>query len=877
MSLLRTKIQLPPLRVQHVQRERVLRRLVNAPHPQTRLILVSAPAGFGKSSCLVEWGHQLRKKGALVAWYALDEHDNDPVRFGTYLLGAFQQVSSLFQASDYPKQMGVQETIYHILNTVGDLQSQSILILDDYHLITDPQIHDAVGLMTEYLPENMCLALGTRADPPLPLARLRTQGLITEVRVADLRFQKEEVADWLQAMLGWIPSERLLKQLDGLTEGWAVALALILMNQSLTNEQTLENQLVRYSLTQRHIFDYFAQEVYERQSEPFKAFLLDTCVLDGLNPEVCTALTGRPDAPLILNQLATGSLFIVPLSETEPLYRYHHLFEQFLRQGLELTDHARYLHQHYRASQWHEAHDNLVEAVQHCLAAQNFDSAAQLIETRVWETLTSRGEITTILNWLTRFTDEVLKSRPRLCLYFSRALYLNGDVKGSRHYLELAAQTLKDAESGIPNRQALQTIAFNYQATLAAYQGDIEAGRRWIEQANAQQHTVDALDRVRIANTYAFLHYLIGNVSAARGAYQSALEQAEQLQHHYLMLDAHYYLAQTDLLAGKLDLVEARCQGILTQYYPAKMGPLSALMLPLAAVYYQRNRIIEAEATLREAIALARRKNIPDLLWFAHLNLAEILLARGEFNEVEASMAQAQSYARGFQSPIISSVIGAAGAHLALRLSQLEAGAEWAAAYQTTKERGFHRDYEDLTLARIWLAQGKLDQALAFLEQLIASADTGGRLGSAISAKFLQALAYQAKGQMNEALSALEPVLVHAEREGFVRLFLDAGPPALKLLRLAVDRHIVTDYAAYLLDAAAQNASAQHPSDTLTEREIDVLKYIAAGASNQAIADAFVISLGTVKSHIHHIMNKLNAQNRTEAVSKARSLHILAD
>ncbi len=578
----------------------------------------------------------------------------------------------------------------------------------------------------------------------------------------------------------------------------------------------------------------------------------------------------------MLSRLAADSLFIVPLSETEPLYRYHHLFAQYLRQHLEMADRMRYLHQHRRAAEWHTAHDNLVEAVAHALASQDLDFAAQLIESRAWEALTSRGEISTIMNWLACFTDDVLKGRPRLCLYFSRALYLSGDIERSEHFLQLATETLRKVESTIPNRQALQTIAFNYQATLAAYRGDLEAGLHWIKQANAQQQTVDALDRVRIANTNAFLHYLIGDVPAARSAYQAALEQAEQIQHHFLMLDAHYYLAQLDLLAGKLDSVEARCQGVLTRYH-AKIGPLSALMLPLTAVYYQRNRIVEAETTLRDAIALARRTNIPDLLCFAHLTLAEILLARGEFTEAEASMVQAQSYARGFHSPMMTSVIGAAGAYLALCLGQIEAGMAWAATYQMTKDAGFYRDYEDLTLARIWLAQGELDQALSFLEQLIARTEAGGRLATAISAKFLQALAYQAKGDVNAALEVLEPVLRHAEGDGIIRLFLDAGLPARRLLRLAVERRIAADYAAYLLNVAAQNESAHHPANTLTEREIEVLGYMAAGASNQAIADRLVVSLGTVKSHIHHIMNKLDAQNRTEAVSKARSLHILAD
>jgi LuxR family maltose regulon positive regulatory protein len=869
-SLLQAKIQLPPLREQHIGRQRVLQQLDAA--EESQLVLVSAPAGFGKSSCLVAWAHHLRRQKTAVAWYALDERDNDPAHFAAYLLAALRSLplyAAVLPDSGVPDALA--ETADRLLNVIAEDRSPLLLILDDYHLIRTPAIHDAIGRLCEYLPPNMRLAIGTRADPPLPLARLRARGAMVEVRMADLAFSRDEMARWLQHSLGWQPSEPLLEQLHNLTEGWAAALALVLMSRPQPDELALEQQLQRYSQTRRHMFDYVAEEVFNRQAADIQDFLLDTCVLNWLQPELCTALTGRSDTALLLSRLAGESLFVIPLSDREPVYRYHHLLAQFLRQYLQSQDEQRYRVRQRQAAEWLANHDNPVDAVPHALAAEDTAYAARLIETGAWQRLTSRGEIMTVLNWLPQFPEPVLRNFPRLGLYFSRALYLTGDLRRSHDYVQLAVAALPgDAEPG------LQAIAASYRATLAAYQGDVAAGRHWITQAQQLQHTVDELDRVRIANTAAFLHFVRGDPATARAGYAEALALAQQLRHQYLTFDAQYYLARIDLLAADLTAVEQRCAALLDQDVP-RNGPLATIMVPLAMARYQRNRFVDAEILLREAITLMQRAAIPDVLWLARLALAELLLARGDTGAAANSIEQARSVTQDFQSPIIATLIDAAEARLQLRSGHIAAAAAWAQRYRQQPTPAYQDDAARLAVAQLQLAQGEAGAAMAGLAELIAAARTAGRIDTVIQGNIVQALALQAGGTVDQALAVLEEALALAAPQRIVRYFLDAGAPLLPLLRRIAASSPAAAYAQQLLAIAEQATAQPHPADTLTEREIEVLARIAAGASNHAIADDLVISVGTVKTHIHRLMAKLDAQNRTEAVSKARTLKLLPD
>lgn len=864
-SILQTKIQLPPLRDQHILRDHLVRRIQR--EAMTKLVLVSAPAGFGKSSSLIEWAHHQKREDTVVAWYALDDRDNDPARFAAYLLASCDVAYTDSPTTSAGEQIDLHGAVDHVLNRASRQARSLVLILDDYHLITEPQIHDAIGRMCDHMPSNMRLAIGTRADPPLQLARLRARGEMVEIRMSELRFARDEMRDWLQAALGWQPSADFLLRLDSLTEGWAAAITLILTGDA-HDEAALEQQIARYSQSQRHIFDYFAQEILDQQPDDLRRFLLDTCVLDHLEPESCRTLTGNANAPLLLERLAAKNLFVIPLSDDAPVYRYHHLFVQFLRQHLMLQDVDLYYRKHREAAGWFAERGQVVTAVPHALASGDYAYAAGLITDSAWEALTRNGEIMTMIRWLARFPDDEMRLYPRLSLYFSRALYLAGDAEKSQHYVQMATNALADQVN-----QPLQAIAYSYQATLAAYRGEVTTGRHWIEQANALRDHVSGVDRVRIANTDAFLHYLTADIPAARASYEYALSLAADIPHDFLALDAHFYLAQIDLLAGQLQAVEDRCTALLARY-TKRIPPLAAIMVPLARVQYQRDRPIQAEATLRDAIKLAQRANLPDILWLAYINLANVLSA-AEVDGAVAILGQAHTIARDYRSPVMVSIIAAAEALLMLRGGHLDEAVVWADSFQPSGQ--FHQQYETTILARIRLAQGRYAEAHDILAGLIEESQQHGRMWYVIAGNLLRAVAYRAAGDRAAALVSLERALNYAQPHGFVRLLVDEGQPVLDLLDEAVRQGIAVEYAAHLLENASNAKQVQHPADVLTEREREVLAHIAAGASNNDIAAALVLSVGTVKSHIHHIMNKLDAQNRTEAVSKARSLNILPD
>ncbi len=822
--------------------------------------------------------------GAQVVWYALDPQDNDPARFVAYLREACRQIllSSSGERPDSPGDdvSNLDDLVTQIVNTLLTTRQPCLFVFDDYHLITAPEIHAALSLMLEHLPSNTQIAIASRADPPLPLSRLRARGQITELRLADLRFNPTEIDQLFQEGLNLKLAHDDLQQLDERSEGWAAALRLMILalaSPSAEVDGSSIRQLLRpYSSAQQHIFDYLADEVFAQQPQEVQRFLLDTSVLTRLSPSLCQSLTEDNDAPLLLDRLAHHRLFLIRLSETEPIYRYHHLFEEFLRQRLRLEDEVRCHALHRRAALWYEIHDDIVMAVHHALEARDYPYAARLVTEQAWETLTSRGEIATILSWLPRFPEVELHHQPRLCLCFSRALYLIGDIPASAHHLQTAATAIDQMEGDQTDVLRLHAVLLNYQATLAGYAGQVTAGLALIASALEHLDILEPIAQVRLINTAGYLHFLVGQVAHSRKYYEQAATLAEQQRHAFLTIDAHYYLAQLDRMTGRLSAAQARCEALLNTY-PHHFTPIAAVMIPLALVHYERNDVTKAEGLLREAVQLARKGNLSDTHWYSCLQLGSILTVQGRFEEAESFISQAMSSAASFQSPVMRSLIQATHARLLLYERNVEEAAGWADDYlQSTQSEHLTID-EEFTLARIRLAQGQADAALTSLETILEAAQRDGRVGHALEALLLRAVAFAMYGDAAAALDALRIALSTAEPEGYVRLFLDEGQPMLRLLTRAAERGASTPYALFLLQQAQKAAEPLHPADRLSEREMEVLCLLAQGLSNHQIAESLVIGIGTVKSHINHIMTKLDARNRTEAVARARSLSLLAD
>lgn len=881
-SLRFTKIQLPPLQSGHIKRSRLLQALSHK--PDARLILVSAPAGFGKTSCMIEWCQEQVTAGTRLIWYALDQQDNDPARFVSYLSAACRQISLLSSGehlNGHSDQVSnLDDLTTQIVNTLLTTEERWLFAFDDYHLITAPEIHAALSLMLEHLPANAQLAIASRADPPLPLSRLRARGQITELRLADLRFNPTEIDALFQDALHRKLPQDEVRQLDEKSEGWAAALRLMtLALASPTAEMVgsaIRQLLSPYSSVQRHIFDYLADEVFEQQSLEVQRFLLDTSVLTQLSPPLCQWLTEDSAAPLLLDRLAHHRLFVIRLSETEPIYRYHHLFEEFLRQRLRLEDEGRCQALHCRAARWYEDHDDIVMAVHHALEARDYPYAARLITEKAWEVLTSRGEIVTIVSWIPRFPEVDLNHQPRLCLCFSRAQYLMGDISASAHHLQSAVTAIEQMEGDQADVLQLRTVMLNYQATLAGYAGQVSAGLALTTSALEHLDTVEPIAQVRLLNTAGYLHFLVGKIDPSRGYYEQAAKLAEQQGHAFLAIDAHYYLAQLDRIKGRLGAVQERCEAQLTEY-PHHFAPIGAVMIPLALVHYERNDVIKAEGLLRDAIHMARKGGLSDVHWYSSLQLGGILATQGRFEEAESFITQARSSAVGFQSPVMRSLIQATNARLLLYKRSMEEAAQWADDFLHAKPFEHLTMYEEFTHTRVHLAQGQTDAVLLSLEAILDDAQRDERDGHVLEALVLRSLALSLRGDRRASIDSLRAALRIAEPEGYIRLFLDEGQPMLHLLTEIAERGKSTSYATFLLQQAKKADQPLHPADRLSERELEVLRWMAQGASNQEIADHLVIGIGTVKSHINHIMVKLDARNRTEAVAKARSLNLVAD
>lgn len=898
--LVATKLYVPKLRGDLVARPRLLERLRRA---GSRLTLVSAPAGFGKTTLLAEWLNATPGDDRSVAWVSLDPSDNEPARFWTYVVTALQGAvptvgsGSLELLSSAP--LATDLGLTTLLNELAAAPGEVWLVLDDYHLVDDHDVGGGVAFLLEHLPPHVHVVLSTRADPDLPLARFRVRGELVEIRAADLRFTSDEAAEYLDAATGQHLSARDIEVLEARTEGWIAALQLAAL--SLQGREDVSSFIAQFAGTDRYLVDYLVEEVLAHQPEPVRDFLLQTSVLDELAGTLCDALTGRDDGSLMLTTLERTNLFLVPLDDRREWYRYHHLFADVLRARLlaEQPDLVPLLHQ--RASRWYEAHDSAEEAVRHALAARDFDRAAYLMEMAVPAIRRERREAL-LLGWLKALPDHCIRRSPVLSVLHGHMLLVSGDLDGVEASLDDAERALAAGPDGSASpwadteelRTLPATIAV-YRASLAQARGDVagtvEHARRALDLAGPGDH----LARGSANGFLGLAAWAKGDVAAALETFGQAVASLHASGNLVDELGSTVVLADLWLAAGRPGKARRLYLGALQRADAAGervARATSVLHAGISEIDCEAGDLDAARQHLERAAALGESAAMGESRYRWYVAMSRVAEAEGNPQEAIALLDEAeQLYRPGFFPQVRP--IAAMRARVWVANDNLSQAAVWAAerGVSVTDDVAYLSEFDHVTLVRLLIARHRrrqdpaaLDEAVRLLARLHAAAETSGRAGSLIEIQMLNALARDAQGHRPQALQSLAQAWVQApEPEGYVRLFLDEGAPMVDLLRVAEHQGVAGDHAHRLLGLSAARDGggvgarqrAESSSESLSDRELQVLRLLDSELSGPQIARELFVSPNTLRTHTKHIFTKLDVTNRRAAVRRAHERGLL--
>jgi LuxR family maltose regulon positive regulatory protein len=890
--LVETKLFAPTPRAGAVARPRLDDRFARG----GRLVLVSAPAGFGKTTLLAQW-LAVRAADDALAWLSLDEGDREAGSFWTYVVTALDRAVpgvgvgavALLQAGT----AAPEAILTAVLNELSVLPATVTLVLDDYHLADGPDIRPGMTFLLDHLPPQVRLVVSTRADPGLPLARLRAQGELVEVRAADLRFTPAEAATYLNDMTGLGLTTDDVTALEERTEGWIAALQLAAL--SLRGRDDAAEFIAGFAGDDRFVVDYLVEEVLDRQPEVVRRFLLETSILDRLTGPLCDAVTGGTGGRAMLDRLDRANLFLVPLDDQRRWYRYHHLFAEVLRIHL-LDERGDVADLHRRASDWYDKAGEPVPAVRHALAAGDVDHAADLVELAVPDLRRARQEAT-LRRWVDELPDRVVARRPVLAMGLVGALMASndfGDVERRLHVIEGLLDG--DASSAVVvNESELARLPAGvemYRAALSLVGGDPAGTLEHARRAVARSPEADDLTRASAAALAGLASWTLGDIEAAHRSYTDATDGLRRVGYLPDVLGCSITLADLESTQGRLRQARRTYEDALSLAGgpDAQLRGVRDMHVGLSQLALERNDRATAAEHLRRCDELGEEAGLPQNAYRWRVALAQLREADGELEAALGLLAEAERVYVGDFSPNVRP-IPALRARMRAAHGQLEPAERWVgdSGVSAGDQLSYLREYEHVTLARIRLAQNRPEDAVALLERLLAAADDGGRTGTVIEVLALLAVAYQRAGDQTRARAGLERAVALAEPEGYVRVFTAAGPPMAALLQGMLQPGPDSTYVGRLLDAVA--GPLRQPRDTvgapvrdagdrlvdpLSERELDVMRLLASDLDGPAIARQLVVSLNTVRTHTKNIYAKLGVNNRRAAVRRAHQLKLLS-
>jgi LuxR family maltose regulon positive regulatory protein len=920
-----------------VPRQRLVARLDGA--LDVPLTLISAPAGFGKTTLVAEWLARSERlaglasdvgadasPGVYAAWLTLDEHDTNPVRFWSYLAAALgredipgvdSEIDALAATFLLAQPPTLDALVERLAATLVHANGQVLVVLDDYHLSSSQQIHDSLYYFVGHLPPQVHLLLLTRADPPLPLNRWRANDQLLEVRAADLCFRAEEAGALLSRRTKVVLPPDAIEQLARHTDGWPVGLQLLAISLQGRSQPELGEFVAHFTGSSRYVLDYLLEEVLAAQAQPVRDFLLRTSLLPRLTADLCDALldVGEEEdllpadeiaappgqtapAPLaesphgsraILHHLETSNLFLVPLDDDHRWYRYYHLFAQALNEELERRHPALSARLHRSAAQWHAAHGDPRQAVEHALEAGEWELAADQLNLIARDLLVS-GEFGLLNRWLDALPLEQISTRPRLGVTRGWMLLFRGPL----HEIEpLVEELLEAIERGPAQGNPALVTSLGEVAALralgAGFHWETERAHRLADQAMRSLPPDDPFSRSTVYQTLGRVHQMSLRYAEAERAYRSAIADSQRLGATSMQLFPHARLASLYLSQGRLGLALQESRQLLQTATSHGMPnwPITAdAHIAAAEALLERNDLLAAEHHIRRAVAIAPLRSV-EMQALAAAAQAEISHALDRQDESLEQLHRAIRMAWSYDNPHLAHLLESTLARLQLQMGQVEEVRTWAQASEGRHAAPpFVLQHQRLTLAQFYLADRRPRAALAQLADLERDAVQAGSDRPLLHMLVLKVEALEALNERDEAIESLERALLVAEPEGYQWVFVRSGEVLAPLLQTLADtrrkrRAGVSAAAERLLDAIAGGAAGRTgtdlnaPLDKLTPREGEILRAMARGASNQEIADQFVLTVGTVKGHVNHILSKVGARNRTEAVARGRELGLI--